>query len=387
MNHFEITRYKYPVREGNYFRLLVDGQAFFSSMLESIESASQFILLEQYLFESGFIADLFIDALISAKLRSVAVYVIVDDYGGKKLKSSDRRRLTDAGIKLQFYNRVKFINIYRSLFRDHRKILIVDHSVVYSGGAGISDEFDTSDIRNHSSGWHDVVLEIRGPVILDWVNIFRSTWNKCSQTDLNIRLRTELYPVGEHLGHVVTSSGLEKQEILRALINSITNAERIVWVTTPYFVAPWKIRRGLRRAARSGKDVRLLLPGPKNDHPWVGHAVRRFYHSLLRAGVRIFEYQPRFTHAKVQLCDDWVSVGSSNLDRWNHRWNLDANQTVQSKQTAAEVKKLFEQDFAQSIEIHFLDWQRRPWVQHLREWWSGRIMKLVERIFPDKRDR
>ena len=386
MKHFEITRYKYPVREGNYFSLLVDGQAFFSSMLESIESASHFILLEQYLFESGYIADLFLDALIVAKNRGVAVYVIVDDYGGKNLKASDRRRLSDAGIELQFYNQVNFIHIIRSLFRDHRKILIVDHNVVYAGGAGISDEFDTSDIRKANSGWHDVVMEIRGPVILDWINIFRSTWYKCTNTGLNINPRTELYPVGEQQGHVVTSSGLDRQEILRALINSITNAERIVWVTTPYFVAPWKIRRGLRRAARSGKDVRLLLPGPIHDHPWVGHAVRRFYHGLLRAGVRIFEYQPRFTHAKVQLCDDWVSVGSSNLDRWNHRWNLDANQTVQSKQTAAEVKKLFEQDFEQSIEIHFSDWQRRPWVQHLREWWSGRIVKFAERVFKDKQD-
>jgi len=321
-------------------------------MLYSIESASQLILLEQYLFESGYIADLFLDALIAAKHRGVAVYVIVDDYGGKKLKSTDRRRMTDAGIELQLYNRVSFVHLIRRFFRDHRKILIVDHNVVYAGGAGISDEFDTSDIRNPNSGWHDVVLEIRGPVILDWINIFRSTWYKCAHNGLNIQPRSELYPVGEQEGHVVTASGIDRQEILRALINSITNAERIVWVTTPYFVAPWKVRRGLRRAARSGKNVRLLLPGTKHDNPWVRHAVRRFYHSLLRAGVRIFEYQPRFTHAKVQLCDDWVSVGSSNLDRWNHRWNLDANQTVQSKQTAAEVKKLFERDFEQSIEIH-----------------------------------
>ncbi|MFV2057984.1 MAG: phospholipase D-like domain-containing protein, partial [Thiohalomonadales bacterium] len=173
MKHFTITRYKFPVREGNYFQLLVDGQAFFTSMLNSIETAKQFILLEQYVFESGYIADLFIDALIVAKGRGVAVYIIVDDYGGKKLKTADRRRMREAGLELQFFNPVNFINIYKSLFRDHRKILIVDHNVVYVGGAGISDDFDTSDIRSPNSGWHDVMLEIRGPVILDWINSFR----------------------------------------------------------------------------------------------------------------------------------------------------------------------------------------------------------------------
>lgn len=384
MRHFSVTRYNYPVREGNYFQLLVDGNAFFPSMLDSIETASQFILLEQYLFESGYIADLFIDALIVARHRGVAVYVIVDDYGGKKLKAPDRQRLVEAGVNLQIYNPIRLTQIHKSLFRDHRKILIVDHNVVYVGGAGISDAFDTSDIRDPESGWHDVMLEICGPVILDWISIFRATWQECGHATLAITARKELYAVGEQQGHVVTASGLEQQEIVRALIISIENAEHVVWVTSPYFVATWKIRRALRRAAGSGKDVRLLLPGPKHDHPWVGHAVRRLYYKLLRAGVRIFEYQPRFTHAKVQLCDDWVSVGSSNLDRWNHRWNLDANQTVQSEETAAQVRRLFEQDFEQSIEIHLTDWQQRSWAQHLREWWSGRIVKFVERIFKDK---
>ena len=170
------------------------------------------------------------------------------------------------------------------------------------------------------------------------------------------------------------------QEIKRSLYNRVRRAERRVWVQIAYFVPSRKVRRALRQAAGRGVDVRLLLPGPYTDHPAIRHAGRRFYAGLLRAGVRIFESQPRFLHAKTMLCDNWVSIGSSNLDRWNLRWNLEANQEVDNILFAQATGAMFEEDFLNSIECRYEDWRRRPWYARLREHLWGRVDMWLENL-------
>ena len=179
-------------------------------------------------------------------------------------------------------------------------------------------------------------------------------------------------------GRVSISAGLKVQNIKRSFIKRVRNAERRVWLTTPYFIPSRKIRRALTRRASDGVDVRLLLPGPLSDHPWVSHAARGFYHRLLRHGVRIFEYQPRFVHAKIGLCDNWCTIGSSNLDRWNQRWNLDANQEIDDNDFSSRVAELFETDFEQSLEIDLTLWRMRSNRQRLREWLAARLVMLIE---------
>ena len=127
-------------------------------------------------------------------------------------------------------------------------------------------------------------------------------------------------------------------------------------------------------------DVRLLLPGRHTDHPAIRHAGRRFYSSLLRHGVRIFEYQPRFLHAKTLLCDQWVSIGSSNFDRWNLRWNLEANQEVDDPGFAGSVRAMFETDLKASVEIDKEQWQRRRWITRLREHLWGRVDMWLDNL-------
>jgi phosphatidylserine/phosphatidylglycerophosphate/cardiolipin synthase-like enzyme len=163
------------------------------------------------------------------------------------------------------------------------------------------------------------------------------------------------------------------------LINRIRGAEKRVWIATAYFIPSWKIRRLLRQAAHRGIDVRLLLPGPRTDHPAVRHAGRRFYGRLLQNGVRIFEYQPRFLHAKLLLCDEWLSVGSSNIDRWNLRWNLEANLECLGGQVVKQAEALFNQDFEQCEEIKLEAWRERPWRRRLLEWFWGKIDQWLER--------
>ncbi len=138
------------------------------------------------------------------------------------------------------------------------------------------------------------------------------------------------------------------------------------------------MRRALRRAAQRGADVRLMLPGPRTDLPAVRHAGRRFYTGLLRHAVRVFEYQPRVLHMKVLLCDDWVSIGSSNVDRWNLRWNLEANQEIADRRFAAEVQAMFEADFRNCEEIDYREWRRRPWHRRFLERFWGWVDVWLE---------
>lgn len=368
-------RYRYPWREQNRFELLVDGEQFFPAMLQEIDEAQSHVLMEFYLFESGEIAERFIEALTAASGRGVKVLLLLDDYGARALRTPDRTRLRASGVELRFYNPLRYGKLRRNLFRDHRKLLTVDGRIAYTGGAGITDEFLTQG-RPHS--WHEVMLRICGPGVHDWQDLFLHTWNRLAGTPHDLPLPPEQDCHGTRPGRV-TLNAPSRMEIKRSLVKRVRSAERRIWIATAYFIPSWKIRRLLRRAARRGVDVRLLLPGPHTDHPAVRYASRRFYARLLHHGVRIYEYQPRFLHAKLMLSDDWVSIGSSNIDRWNLRWNLEANQEVADQAIAEQVARLFGQDFGQSEEFDYESWGLRPWYLRLQEWFWGKIDKWLDR--------
>lgn len=373
MNIHGARKFSYPQRSGNRFELLIDGNRFFPAMMEDIAAATETILLELYLFESGTLASQMIELLCDAAERGVAIFLLLDDFGARKLQRSDRERLQEK-CTLRFYNPLHYGKYRRNLFRDHRKLLLIDTKVAYTGGTGITDYFDPGLDKNY---WHEVMVRIEGPVVDDWHDLFTQNWQRHGD-QLPYALPTAATQSGHQLGRV-TVARPTRQEIKRSAINHIRHARERVWLSTAYFVPPWKIRRALRYAADSDCDVRLLLPGPKTDHPSVRHAGRRFFSRLLHSGVRIFEYQPRFLHTKLMLSDDWVSVGSSNIDRWNLRWNLEANQEVEDGEFSQKVTELFEQDFAQSVEITLEQWQQRSRFNRLQEWFWGMIDTWLDR--------
>jgi len=378
MHMARFKKYQFPVRDGNHFELLVDGDVFFKKMLDAISLAQHTILLEQYLVKSGKLTSRFVQQLDQAAQRGVAVYLLLDDYGASGLTQGDRQRLEQTGIQSCFFNPVRFKRFFHSLFRNHRKSLIVDGEVAFVGGAGLADEFSAK--VSGPQAWHDVMLEIRGSVVQDWGQLFVQTWQRHSRQPISLPEITCPPHADDQTGRLLTSSPFKRQEINQALISQLRRSQQRAWITSPYFVAPRKIRRILRQTARRGVDVRLLLPGPFSDHPWISHAARRYYMRMLKNRVRIFEYQPRFIHAKMELCDDWVSIGSSNLDRWNQHWNLDANQGVCDADFAAKLAALFNRDFSLSKEITLQAWQQRPWPTRLREGLSGLIVFWLERL-------
>ena len=379
MSRQTTNRYRYAWHGSNQFSLLVDGGQFYPAMLSAIGQAKYIIALEMYLVESGTVVNQFITALVNAAKRGVKVFILLDDFGARSLSKQDRQRLKQPGIQFCLYNPLYYGELRRSLFRDHRKLLLIDNDTAFIGGAGITDKFDSPE--NNSQNWHDLMIAIQGDCLKDWQNLFIENWPEDSQ---DLMLFSSL-PGNNHndfkqLGRVTVSQASTRKEVQRSLIRRIISAEHWVWLTTAYFVPSWKMRRALMAAAKRGIDVRLILPGQHTDHPAVRHAGRRFYYNLLRHGVKIYEYQPRFTHAKLYLCDQWCSLGSSNLDRWNLLWNLEANQEIDDQHFSTEIKTLFLQDLEHCREIKLETWRQRPWHRRTLEWFWGRVDVWLHRL-------
>ncbi|WP_305045448.1 phospholipase D-like domain-containing protein [Geoalkalibacter sp.] len=367
-------KYRFAWRQGNQFRLLVNGNEFYPAMLEAIAGARHSVFLEMYLVDSGAVADRFIAALGAAAARGVEVRVLLDDLGAFWLRRADRRRLAESGVRLAFFNPLGWRNLPRFFLRDHRKILVVDGERAFTGGAGISDHFDPQ--VSPGRWWHETMLEIRGACVADWQALFLDTWRRFDTRRDDLPLNTPLALLPGSFGRLaIHGRAMSRSEILRSFVMQVRQARYRVWLATAYFLPPLKLRRAVQQAARRGVDVRLLLPGPRSDHPSIRHLGHRYYESLLRNGVRIFEYQPRFLHAKFVLCDDWASLGSSNLDRWNHRWNLEANQEFADALIAEQLHVLFENALAASTEIRYEDWRRRPFY---RRWYEGALARIEE---------
>lgn len=349
-------------------------------MLAAISQAKREIWLELYLVRSGHVAGQFVTALIAAAERGVRVCAMLDAYGAAGLSRNERRDMQRAGVRLEFYNPLQWRHLWRFLRRDHRKLLIVDGEVAFVGGAGLTDDFDPTWSGN--AAWRDSMVAARGPVVGDWQAAFIAAWHEVTRERLEPLAEPHPTPAGAQWGRVCLSASGARREVRRALVAQLRSAQQRVWLSTAYFVPSWKIRRLLRRAARRGIDVRLLLPGPQVDHPAVRHAGRRFYDQLLPHGVRIFEYQPRFLHAKTMLCDKWVSIGSSNVDRWNLRWNREGNQEVDDAGFAEIVAGMFREDFDHSAEISAAQWPTRGLQARTLEWFWGRIDRLLDRRLP-----
>lgn len=372
------SRYRFNWRNGNRFTLLIDGNQFFPRMLDRIANARKFIWLEFYLFESGVVATRFINNLLAAADRGVSIKLLLDDFGCRGLSRYERHRLQHTNIEVCFYNKLRWAKLFDNMARDHRKLLIVDGETAFVGGAGITDEFAPPDSKDRQ--WRETMLEIAGPVLEDWQVLFAEVWLESRNNRIKESfIEPEVNPDGKK-GRVTIARGLRAQGIMRSLVNHIRASGRRVWLSTAYFVPSWKLRRALRRAAQQGADVRLLLPGPETDHPAVRIAGQRYYASLLKNGIRIFEFQPRVLHSKVLICDQWVSIGSSNFDRWNLRWNLEANQAVDDGQFAKQAVAMFSDDFAQSHEIKLEDWEQRPRYIRWREKFWGKVDLWMHRL-------
>lgn len=375
----------FPWRAGNQFQLLIDGPAFFIDWLAQIERAEQSIDIELYLVSSGNSADRVEAALLAALQRGVRVRCLFDSFGSRQFRTQQRQRWQAAGIELRFYNPLRWTRGLQNFYRDHRKLLLVDQRVAYVGGAGLTDQFWQPDAP--TSLWHEVMVRVQGPVVDDWQTLFDDQWDSCIERFFWQQNNSP--PQSPHVclvplplantgkARVAYAASTQHRDIQKSLLRAIHGAHQTVWLATPYFLPTWSVRRALRKAAVRGVDVRLLLTGRHTDLPSVRWAGQRYYPALLRKGVRIFEYQPRFLHLKMVMVDSWVSIGSCNFDHWNLRFNLENNLEVRDSGLLHQVQASFQADFQDSLEVTEALWQQRPLLERVRQraWgWLDRVM-------------
>ena len=379
----QFTTTGWPWRTGNSFRLLDGGGEFFPELLAAIEAARASVLLEMYLVRSGVIVTQFIAALSAAARRGVRVRVMFDAFGSLGLSRADRNRLLEAGVQLRFFNPLEPRKRLGNLLRDHRKLLVTDGCTAFVGGTGLTDEFAAGLAR---APWREVMVRIEGPVVADWQQAFARIWRR-GGAPLDVPPPPPSAPRAGAAGRLSLSEARQRSVLANGVLRRLDTSIQRAWIMSAYFVPARRFRAALGRAARRGVDVRLLVPGARTDHPWVRYASRRFYARMLRSGVRIYEYQPAMLHGKVILCDDWVSVGSSNLDRWSLRWNLEANQEVADTRFADTAATLFERDFTVSRLISRRHWHERAWLDRLRENIAGAIDRHLDRWRRPRRQR
>jgi cardiolipin synthase len=370
---------------GNAVRLLHDGREAFPAMLEAIGQARRQVLLEMYWFDSDAVGRTFANALIAARQRGVTVAVIYDSIGSIGTDRALFAELEAAGVHVLEYNpvapwrrrfRLSFTRLSR---RDHRKILVVDGNVGFTGGINLALQWAPRE--EGGEGWRDDMMRIEGPAVNALSHCFHRVWRR---HDLPPILHLHAEPLSAAPGVRLLPVRIlgeryfrHRHEIARDYASRVYAAQKTVYISNSYFVPDGSIRRALMRAAKRGVDVRVIVPAHSDVEP-VKFAGRSQYEKLLKAGVRIFEWQDGMFHAKTAVIDgQWCTTGTFNFDYMSLHYNLEVNASVLDAELSAEVERSFCEDLAGSREVELRDVQLRSLSDRLVENGFYRLRKFL----------
>jgi len=357
-----------PLLRGGTAELLRNGDRFYPAILEAIRGAQDTINFEVYIFESDETGREFIDAFTERARAGVEVRLLLDAFGSLKLKWAHRRELRDAGVRLEFFRPLALRNLVRIYKRTHRRAIVVDGRIGFTGGAAVSNKW-RGDTRTPKE-WRDSMTRVTGALVAGVQSAFASNWVYVTG---EVIAGPRFYPPGADSGPAcglsVVSSPSDAQQPIRMLIwLSFVNARRRLWLANSYFIPDLQLRKAVMDRASSGVDVRILVPGNHTDALPVQYTGRGFYEELLQAGVRIFEYQASMMHAKTVVVDDaWALVGSANMDERSMEINEENMLGIAEADFARSVAQALEQDFTRSREVELEAWRRRPLYQRALE--------------------
>jgi cardiolipin synthase len=365
-------RYASDARElvgGNRVALLRNGLEVFPAWLAAIDAARERVSLEMYIFQDDGIGKRFAAALIRAAARGVTVRLLYDFVGCRDTPASFFLGLRAAGVHAIAYHKYRFWRprFWGLIRRNHRKTLVCDGAIAFTGGVNIADEWVSVD--EGGGDWHDAVIQIQGPAVATLEAVFLRTWNRRARKRLRLDPTKLARPAiaGDTRLAVVSNSELRERFAIRsAALHAIRESRTLVYLANPYFVPDRGILRALQQAARRGVSVRLLVPA-RSDSRILDIAARAVFGPLLAAGVRIW-LSTSVIHTKaLAVDDDFVSIGSYNFDHRSLAYNLEVVVNVLEREYCRAVKQMLEGDMLVNTELTPALHQRRSWLSRLLE--------------------
>lgn len=366
-----------PVFHNNDVEILVNGEAFFPVLIEQLKQAKHHIHIEFYIYEDDKIGNEIKDILIQKAKEGVEVRFIYDDFGSKGIRRKFTKTLNNNGVMAYPFNKIKLILFANRInYRNHRKIVVIDGKTSFIGGINISDKY----INNGGSSlyWRDTHLMIKGNATYLIQKVFLLDWNFCSHENLEIDFK--YFPAGissdtpdkdKGTPVQIISSGPSSDSpyILHSIIKAISLAKEEVLLTTPYYIPDETLQETLILTARSGVDVKLLVP-ETGDSSIVNMASQAYFEDLLKAGVKIYLYTKGFIHAKTFVTDrKLASVGTANLDLRSFDLNFEISAIIYDEEKALKLTEFFYTDLKDARELSYSKWASRP-----------KYKKIIERL-------
>lgn len=363
--------YPYP---GNKVTLLRNGPATFDAIFSALEKAEEFIHIQYYIIEEGELAEGFLELLSQKAEAGVEVRMLYDGVGSHGLSKKFLKKLEDKGVKCSCFLPIANMRLTSTLnYRNHRKIVVVDGKIGFTGGINISDKYIKAE--DDLGIWHDMHLQMEGPVVNSLNAVFTTDWhfakNKGDSEDEDL-LERKYFPQVDDMGDSVVqivASGPDSDfpAILKQYTTMTNQADRYVYIANSYVVPNEAMLNALQAAALSGVDVRILVP-VKSDSMIVKWGVRAYFEDMLCAGIRIYLYPDNFLHSKIIVVDDNIaSVGTANFDIRSFEQNFEVNAVVYDEQIAKQLRDQIMDDMSISQELELEEFMKRPWTDKFRE--------------------
>ncbi|MBC8732839.1 cardiolipin synthase [Paraburkholderia sp. UCT2] len=361
-----------PVVPGNRFEMLLNGDQIFPSMLEGIRSARETITFETFIYWSGEIGGQIARALADKAREGVAVHVLLDWVGSSKMDRHYLQLLREAGAEVVKYHKPHWTGLGRMNDRTHRKLLVIDGRIGFTGGVGIAPEW-TGNAQDEKH-WRDTHFRVTGPVVGHMQAVFMDNWIKATSSVLHgpeyfPHIDAEPKGAGQGLAHMFSSSpsgGSDDMQLMYLM--AITAATRSLQLASAYFVPDKLTINAIVEAAKRGVKVQIVTPGKRIDTHTVREASRACWGDLLKAGVEIYEYQPTMFHCKLLVVDEYmVSVGSTNFDSRSFKLNDEANLNIYDRDFATQQTAAFDDDIAKSKRVTLEAWTRRSFAEKVVE--------------------
>jgi cardiolipin synthase A/B len=364
-----------PLRTGGTAQFLRNGDQYFPSMLEAFRGAQKSINFSAYIWEKGQVSDQFLAVFVERARAGVEVRVLLDGMGGMKAPSMDE--LKAAGGKVVVFRPARFGKFTRLHKRNHRRAIVVDGTVAFTGGAAVADQWLGN--AENEERWYDTMVRVTGPPALTLQSAFADLWAFACGEMLE---GPQFFPpaVSDDAPGAMVHTGLaslpagDLHPLRLFLAQSFLAARQRLYITTPYFVLDEEMRNVVAQRARAGVDVRILLPDEHTDAKLIRLTSHHYFEDLLAAGVKVYEYQPTMMHSKCIVVDGkWSVVGSANMDIRSIELNVENVLGILDEGFGRTMEAAFEEDLKHSDQIHLEQWRRRGTWAKVKEWVASRL--------------